>query len=202
MTDVRAVLHVDGLDDTGPHTHTPIWWGTLGIVVIEAFVFAVLIAAYFYLRKNVHDFPPGRTPLPDLVLPTVNVVIMLVSLWPAKMMQRFADKHDREAIIAWSLVLTAFSLVIVGLRVFEFEALNTRWDSDAYSSTIWALVFVHTLHLLTTTGETIVLAVLHMRGPVEKKHYSDVAADSLYWYYIVASWVVIYAVIFLAPRWI
>lgn len=202
MSDVRAVMHVATLPETGKDGRAPIWWGTTGIVVIEGFVFAVLIAAYFYLRKNVADFPPGRTPAPDLLLPTVNVAIFLTSLWPARMIHRCANSHDRAGIIGWSWVLTAFALATIGLRVFEFEALNTRWDSDAYGSTIWALVFTHALHLVTTTGETIVLAVLHTTGPVEKKHYEDRAADALYWYYVVASWVLIYAVVFLGPFWV
>jgi cytochrome c oxidase subunit 3 len=39
------------------------WWGTLGIIVIEGTTFAMLIATYFYLRLRVTDWPPHLSPL-------------------------------------------------------------------------------------------------------------------------------------------
>jgi cytochrome c oxidase subunit 3 len=33
------------------------WWGTLGLMAIEGTVFALTIAAYFYLRSHQHGWP-------------------------------------------------------------------------------------------------------------------------------------------------
>ncbi|HZA94736.1 MAG TPA: cytochrome C oxidase subunit III, partial [Burkholderiaceae bacterium] len=48
--------------------------------------------------------------------------------------------------------------------------------------------------------DTAVLAVLMHTGPIEGKRYVDVSENSLYWYFVVFSWLPIYAVIYLAPR--
>jgi heme/copper-type cytochrome/quinol oxidase subunit 3 len=49
--------------------------------------------------------------------------------------------------------------------------------------------------------ETVVIAILMFRsGPIHPKYYSDVEDNALYWYFIVAVWVPIYAILFLYPR--
>ena len=74
------------------------------------------------------------------------------------------------------------------------------WDSDAYGSVVWLLLGLHTTHLITDTVDTAVLAVLFFTGPFEGKRFVDVSENALYWYFVVVSWLPIYAVIYLAPR--
>lgn len=37
-------------------------------------------------------------------------------------------------------------------------------------------------------------------GPLESKRFVDVGENVLYWYFVVLSWLPIYAVIYIAPR--
>jgi heme/copper-type cytochrome/quinol oxidase subunit 3 len=39
-------------------------------------------------------------------------------------------------------------------------------------------------------------------GPVEEKHYTDATVMAVYWYFIVISWIALYAIVFVAPRFI
>jgi cytochrome c oxidase subunit III len=39
-------------------------------------------------------------------------------------------------------------------------------------------------------------------GPVEEKHYVDITVNAVYWYFVALSWVGLYVVIFLLPRFI
>ena len=36
-----------------------LWWGTMGLVVIEGTMFALSIGAYFYLRTRSETWPPN-----------------------------------------------------------------------------------------------------------------------------------------------
>jgi cytochrome c oxidase subunit I+III len=47
----------------------------------------------------------------------------------------------------------------------------------------------------------VLLAVAFVE-PVTKKRFVDFSENSLYWYFIVAWWIPIYATIYLAPRWL
>ena len=58
--------------------------------------------------------------------------------------------------------------------------------------------------VLAATGaggfDTVVLAVLMFTGPIEGRRFVDVSENAMYWNFVVAAWLPIYAVIYLAPR--
>jgi cytochrome c oxidase subunit I+III len=67
---------------------------------------------------------------------------------------------------------------------------------------VYFLLGLHSVHLITDVGDSIVLAVLMFTGPLEGTRFADVSENSVYWYFVVAAWVPIYAIIYLAPRWL
>jgi heme/copper-type cytochrome/quinol oxidase subunit 3 len=56
--------------------------------------------------------------------------------------------------------------------------------------------------LATDTADTAVLALLMFTGPLEGRRFSDVNDNAFYWYFVVLAWIPIYAVVYLAPRWL
>ena len=175
------------------------WWGTAGLMAIESTVFALAIVIYFYLRSHVERWPL-TTPPPELLWGTLNTVVLLVSAWPNHLAKRAAERLDRHGVQVWLSVCLGFGFAFLVLRGFELGALNVRWDTDAYGSIVWLLMALHTTHLVTDTWDTTVLDVLFFTGPLEGKRYVDVSENALYWYFVIASWLPIYAVVYLAPR--
>jgi len=175
------------------------WWGTAGLMAIESTVFGLAIVMYFYLRVHVERWPPS-TPPPDLLWGTLNTAILVASAWPNHLAKRAAERLDRRGVQVWLTVCLAFSVAFLAVRGFELSALNVRWDSDAYGSIVWLLMALHTTHLVTDTWDTTVLDVLFFTGPLEGKRYVDVSENALYWYFVILSWLPIYAVVYLAPR--
>ena len=49
---------------------------------------------------------------------------------------------------------------------------------------------------------TIVLTVLFFTPLVEGKRFQDADENAGYWYFVVLTWIPIYAVIYLAPRFV
>jgi len=93
-----------------------------------------------------------------------------------------------------------FGLAATVLRVFEFAALHTRYDSSAYGSITWTILSVHLAHLLAGMLQTLLIAMVMFVGPVEEKHYDDAGVVAVYWYFIVISWAALYVIVFIAPR--
>jgi heme/copper-type cytochrome/quinol oxidase subunit 3 len=91
--------------------------------------------------------------------------------------------------------------VLLIIRGFEFNSLNCRWTDNAYASIIWALLLLHTAHILTDWLDTVVLAAL-MFTPVayEGRRLVDVDENSLYWRYVWLLWIPIYLMIYWVPR--
>ena len=84
--------------------------------------------------------------------------------------------------------------------VVKGAALNTRWDSNAYGSVVWLLLGLHTTHIVTDLIDTLVLTVLFFTGPLDGKRYVDVSENSFYWYFVVATWIPMYLVIYWGAR--
>jgi heme/copper-type cytochrome/quinol oxidase subunit 3 len=175
------------------------WWGTLGILVIEGTMFSLTIGSYFYLRLRNQTWPPNLPP-PDLRWGTLNTVVLLGSLVPNELARRAAERIDLRAVRIWMAVSILFAVGFNVIRVFEFASLNCRWDTNAYGSIVWFLLGMHTTHIATDLLDTVVLAVLMFTGPIEEKRFVDVEENAFYWYFVVLIWLPIYFVIYWAPR--
>jgi heme/copper-type cytochrome/quinol oxidase subunit 3 len=90
----------------------------------------------------------------------------------------------------------------LAIRAFEFGALNCRWDLNAYGSIVWALLFMHTFHLVTDSLETCAICAIMFLGPVDARRFVDVGENAEYWDFVVLAWIPVYVVIYWAPRWL
>jgi heme/copper-type cytochrome/quinol oxidase subunit 3 len=198
-TDKDVLLDVSKLPTFGFGHRSPMWWGTMGLVAIESTVFALAIMAYFYLRSHAAAWPMSGLP-PDLLWGTVNTCIIVASMVPNHFAKRAAERLDLKKVRLWMTVCMLVSVAFLAVRVFEFKTLNTHWDSDAYGSIVWMLMALHTTHLITDAYDSLVLTVLMFTGPLEGKRFVDVSENAGYWYFVVISWIPIYAVIYWGTR--
>ena len=194
----HGALDVRRLPSFGFSHRSLMWWGTLGLIAIESTLFALAVMAYFYLQVHARVWPPTELP-PELRWGTLNTVLFVASVWPAWKAKHAAEKLDLPGVQRWVTVSTLAAFAILAVRVLEFRGLNCRWDSSAYGSIVWTLLGLHTLHLITDAYDTLVLNVLRFTGPLEGKRFVDVSENAMYWFFVVASWLPIYAVLYLAP---
>jgi cytochrome c oxidase subunit III len=178
------------------------WWGTTFFAVIEGFTLALLLATYLYLRKNFTAWPPERTPRPDLLLPTLSLALLLLSLVPAWWTKRRAQQLDLASVRRALIVSSALGTLSTALRFTEFFALNTRWDSHAYGSIAWLLVGSHVVLQVMDWGDTVGLAAISVLGPWEPKHFVNATDNANYWYFMVLSWIPLFVLVFLGPRFL
>ena len=201
MRAVRTRIDVSMLPTFAFGNRGLVWWGTVGFIVIEAFTLALCVAAYLYLRKNLIEWPPARTPNPDVLLPTVGLAVMLLSNVPMYMVKKAAHAMNRSAVILWLSIVCLFGVAMIVFRVFDFAALNTRWDNNAYGSIAWTTVGFHAALLVMEVGETIGALLLFIFAPVEEKHFVDASDNVMYWTFVTTSWVPLYILVYLVPRW-
>ena len=174
------------------------WWGLMGLIIIESVFFGLLIVSYFYFRIPYIDCPPAS--LPDVAVPMANLLLILGTCFPFWLIDRAAPNRDRgwlAGMLAFAAVLVAITIV---LRIFEFQSLHTGYQRDSYGSITWALLFVHGVELLLTCGETALLAFYTATNDVDTKHRSDIQLNSLFYYFLAITWLVIFAVIHAGGR--
>jgi cytochrome c oxidase subunit 3 len=183
----------------GPSSLT--WWGIIGYMVVEGAAFGMAFAAYFFLMGHEQGWPPEGRAAPDVLAGTLFTIVILLSEIPNTMIKKAAEKYDVDTVRALMPLMVAVGVVLLVIRGFEFNSLNCRWTDNAYASIVWALLVLHTAHLLTDWFDTIVLAAL-MRTPLgyEGRRLVDTDENALYWRYVWLLWLPIYAMIYWVPR--
>ena len=176
------------------------WWGTLGIVLIEGTVFALAIGAYLFLKSRAPSWPPAGLAPPDLTWGTVNTAVLLASIVPNELARKAAERIDLRGVRVWMVVCLLFGAAFNAIRWFEFTHLNVMWDHGSYGSIVWLLLGLHTTHIVTDFLDTGVLAALMFTGPIEERRFIDVEENAVYWYFVVLAWLPIYGVIYWLPR--
>jgi cytochrome c oxidase subunit 3 len=185
----RSTIDVSALPTTTFSHRSLAWWGTLGFMVAEGTTLFIAVVAYFYLRRNFPTWPPEHTVRPSLFWPTVQMALLLVSL-----------HVDLKRLRQWLLVTLAIEIVAVAIRWQEFLSLNVRWDSNAYGSAAWTVVGLHSTLLLVDVLETAVLIAILYSGRRLERHFSDASDVAFYWYFLVATWIPTYLIVYLSPR--
>jgi len=195
----RPVQDVSDLPTYGFGAVSPIWWGTLGFVALEGTGFALAGGTYLYLRQVNDLWPTGVAP-PNHWPGTVMLIVLLASLWPNVLADRAARDEDLPKVRLWLVVMSVIGFVAVAVRAWEFAHMNIRWDSNAYGSIVWFILGLHATHVITDLGDTLVLAALMFTRHAHGKRFSDVSDNAFYWYFVVASWIPLYALIYGVPR--
>jgi cytochrome c oxidase subunit 3 len=196
---LRVVADVRELPRTVFGHRSLMWWGTVGFIVIEGSTLFICLVSYFYLRRNFSTWPPEHIYRPELVIPTIQALLMLASNIPMRAVDRASSRMDLPA-VRGSLVICSFLIVVMTvLRVFEFSSLKVRWDTNAYGSAAWATLVAHTTLLVLEMAETIVITLLMFQPDVEERDLSGVSDNALYWYFLTLVWIPLYVMVFLTP---
>jgi heme/copper-type cytochrome/quinol oxidase subunit 3 len=161
--------------------------------------FALAAGAYLYLRQ-VNPHWPIAAPVPYHWAGTALLVLLLISIVPNALVNRAAKRQSLPGVQFWLLAMTALGILAVAIRAWEFTQLNIRWDENAYGSITWFILGLHATHLLTDLGDTAVLGALMFTRHVTERRFSDVSDNAFYWYFVVASWVPLYALLYGVPR--
>jgi cytochrome c oxidase subunit III len=195
----QRVLDVSALPEGTADSRALLWWGNLGMMAIEGTMFAMLIATFLYYRVSNLDWPPATVPKPDLLLPTVNFVLLLLTFLPAFLADRAALRDDIAGIrISMGLCILA-GLIFLAIRTLNFAHLGFKWSDHAYGSIVWTSIGFHTFHVITATSETALLLIYSFLRPLRRKQLLDIRCTAVYWYFVIATWVPFYFLIYLQP---
>jgi cytochrome c oxidase subunit 3 len=197
-------------------TNTGLSNGLIGVMCFltsEMALFGSLIFMYLYVRRAAPHWPPlNCTPhgcylIPGVEafewqLPTVNTVVLLssgVTMHFAYQALRRGSMRSMYVLLLSTIVLGAFFL---GGQAYEYHHLLTgknalTMSGNAYGATFFTLTGLHGLHV---TGGIIFLLVLlfgTIRGQFSRRNTMVPHAATLYWHFVDAVWVVLFALFYL-----
>jgi cytochrome c oxidase subunit III len=200
MTRTTA-LDVSHLPTFASGSRAPLWWGILFLVIIEAIVFSTFIATYFYLRFHAPNWPPAGEPLPELLLPTINTLVLIGSSLAVYYADSGISKEGdvKRLKIGISLAIV-FSATFLVLKVVEYHDSDYFWDTHAYGSIVWTMVIFHSAHVASVLLKGIVVLVMAFRGHFTRYRHLGVQVNGIYWHFVVGIWIPLYLTIYWTPR--
>ncbi len=174
----------------------------LGMIIFLAswaMMFASLFFAYGLVRSRAPVWPPLDQPRLPLALPGLNVAVAAAS--SAALVSAVRAFRDRRPKRAARLIIaaTALGAFFLGLQlvvwVFLWRA-GLQPDGGPYASVFYALTAFHALHVVVGLLALAVLAWRTRLGRYGPRHHLPVRLWSMYWHFVGAVWLTIYAAVY------
>jgi cytochrome c oxidase subunit 3 len=188
------------------HGHRPVRRNTrfgngfLGVIFFlcsEVALFGALIFAYLYLRRSLPTWPPPGIPKLEVVLPAVNTVVLITSGFFCHYAYT-AIKRGRQRLFMVLLLLTiVFGAAFLGGQAYEYKHLHTAINHDIFGATFFTLTGLHGAHVSLGVLALIAVFMLGLRGRWTRDHNFAVHGVTLYWHFVDAVWVILFAIFYL-----
>ncbi|MGW0231238.1 cytochrome c oxidase subunit 3 [Actinopolymorpha singaporensis] len=185
-----------------PVGRTTGWWGMVLFIATESATFGAFVASYFYLRF-VHGgpWPPKGDTLPDLVLPSIQTGILVLSTVPMAAAVRAARRGARGLLWLTMLVVALSGTAFVVLQGLDYvsEWPDSTISKDTYGSLFYTLTGLHGLHVMGGIGMIVVLLLSASVGRIGRRRPEPVGIVSLYWYFLAVVAVAVYCTVYISP---
>ncbi len=179
--------------------------GIIGMVFVlatEAMFFAGLISAYIVNRAGVMVWPPAGQPRLPIEVTAVNTLVLLSSAFALYMFGRRVKsaayiKIRSKGLLTAALLLGATFLAVQGTEWVKLVGYGLTTHSSLYGAFFYTLIGLHGAHVLV--GLTILLYLFSsFRKPLPFGVLkSRIIACSMYWYFVVAIWPILYILVYL-----
>ena len=175
-------------------------YGMLGLILIETVVFASLIVSYFYLRAGAPEWPPDNLSPPELLLPTINALILFGSSIPIYIADQGIRKGNQNRLKIGLAIGFFMGAIFLILKYIEYSGLGYDWNTGAYGSIVWTITGFHSAHVVALLLKTLVVGVLAFQGYFNGRRNAGVQANGFYWHFVVLVWVPLYFTLYISPR--
>ena len=191
-----------------PKTNTGFSNGIIGIMcflVSEMALFGSLIFGYLYVRRASPHWPPyipGTSTQFDSFewqLPTINTVVLLSS----GVTMHFAYHAFRRGKLDRMIQLLVLTIVLgagfVSGQVYEYIHVKQHlaFNTSSYGATFFMLTGLHGFHVTLGVIFLITALVATLKGKISPPASMPLHAVTLYWHFVDAVWVVLFALFYL-----
>jgi len=172
-------------------------FGLATFLVADGMTFAGFFAAYLTFRA-VNPLAEGGNYELELVLPTVNTILLLLSSLTFHRAAKAIHQDRTQACRNWLLVTAALGFTFLGGQMVEYFSLPFGLTDNLFASTFYAITGFHGLHV--TLGSLMILIIWWQSregGRVTRANLFPLEATELYWHFVDGIWVLLYGILYL-----
>ena len=171
------------------------------LIIAEASIFIIFVVAYiFYLGKSLS----GPKPADVLELPIFSSICLLSSSITAHYAVSSLRKANVRACAAWlagTILLGGIFITSTGIEWHHLiydEGLTIQ--TNLFGTTFYSLVGLHASHVIMGLIMLTIAFIAALRGKMTEHHAEKLEVLSLYWHFVDAVWVIVFAVVYVLGR--
>jgi cytochrome c oxidase subunit 3 len=166
----------------------------------ETMLFAGFVAAFLVFRLGAQVWPPPFQPRLPVGLTGVNTAVLLASgytMWRAVGGLRRREGAEARRRLAQTAVLGASFLGLQGYEWLRLLRFGLTADSGIYGGLFYLVIGAHAVHVAGAVVALVALGCATRSASLASRDVLRLAAFSLYWYFVVGLWPVLYVLVYL-----
>ena len=173
--------------------------GVLGMWVFLAtltVLFVASIVGYLVVRLRATDWPPPGMPRLPAGLWLATVVLLAGSVTIHRALRAIRLGH-RARSTRWLQATLALALVFLFVQSWNWWGLirlHMTAASNLYAFTFFMLTGLHAAHVIGGIALLVIVLVRCLRGRYGSDHHGGVTYAAMYWHFLDAIWLVLFAV--------
>ena len=171
-------------------------------LIVLGVLFVSTILGYLVVRVDNGDafVPPGAPRPPAMLLvSTAALALSSVTMQRAFAAGRRGDPAQGGMMVA-TLSLALVFLVVQALAWREMYSQNLAISDNLYGWTFYVLTGLHAAHVLGGLPPMVVTTVRASRGAYTPENHRGIAYCAMYWHFLDAVWVLLYATLWIGSR--
>ncbi len=173
--------------------------GMLMLIGAESMLFTGLIGAYVMFRFGSVAWPSAHLYLPVGVT-WINTFILLFSCYTMHRAIQAVRAGDRRRLVNRLSITGLLGTAFLSIQGYEWTQLirdGLTISTGIYGATFYTLIGCHALHVLAAVMWLLIVVWLARRDRFSIHNCVGVEICSMYWYYVGALWVVLFALVYL-----
>lgn len=178
--------------------HSAAMLGMWVFLITEVLFFGGLFMGYTIMRLSHGELFAQGSNLLDLVIGTVNTVVLIASSFTVATALHMV-KHDRRMECAAAIALT----ILLGLMflAFKIQEYSHLWGTRGiFFSFYFAMTGMHALHMIVGIGIMTVMLVMALAGRISAENPMAMEISGLYWHFVDIVWIFLFPLLYLLGR--
>lgn len=197
MTDA-AVVPAEPLPVGARGRNSVGWWGMLCLIATEASLFAYLLFSYYYIAVQRGPAWAAETH-PSLRLSGPNTIVLLLSSVAVWWGERGIKAGRRGQHLIGQGVGILLGLAFLVVQYFEWKSKSFTLQSGSYGSLFFTVTGFHMAHVIAGVLILIAVFVWSAAGYFNPRRHAPVSIASVYWHFVDAVWLTVFATFYLSP---
>jgi cytochrome c oxidase subunit 3 len=167
------------------------------VLASETVLFGTLVMSYLFLRGGASSMTYVRPGALDTGIAAANTLVLLVSAVAARSSLAAIGRDDVRGMKRGLLLAFLLGLVFVAGQIFEFRHSGMSVRDFSFGGVFFALISFHAAHVLAGMLLLGLNLARAQAGDFSARRHVAVTAGTIFWYYVAAVWVALFAVLFL-----